>query len=88
MLFRSTEFVTSANATTDALSGPIGTIKSALSDVVTELNALVGQPVEVILASVDGTVEVTVQELGQIVAGLITVGSFCALCVGLVNNAF
>ena len=67
---------------------PIGTIKSALSDVVTELNALVGQPVEVILASVDGTVEVTVQELGQIVAGLITVGSFCALRVGLANNAF
>ena len=60
----------------DACAGPIGEIKDLLTGTVTGLQALVGQPLEVILASVDGTAQVTVAELGVIVGNLVTVSCF------------
>ncbi|KAI0699792.1 hypothetical protein C8T65DRAFT_709876 [Cerioporus squamosus] len=57
------KFVTSQNATVEAVSGPIGEIKDILT----------GAPVEVILASVEGTAQITVEELGKLVATLVVV---------------
>ncbi|TFK82732.1 hypothetical protein K466DRAFT_499768 [Polyporus arcularius HHB13444] len=67
------KFVTSQNATVEAVSGPIGEIKDILTGAVTSLEALVGQPAEVILASVEGTAQITVEELGKLVATLVVV---------------
>jgi hypothetical protein len=65
------KFVTAQNMTVDCLAGPIGEIKDILVGSVTSLKFLVGQPAEVILLSVEGTVQITVAELGRIVAGVV-----------------
>ena len=57
-----------------AVIGPIvSDIKDIVSGAIGEVNKLVGQPVEVILASADGTAQVTVQELAQIISTLLHV---------------
>ena len=59
--------------TVEAVTAQVDTIKTALGATVTSLQGLVGEPIEVILASVDGTAQVTDVELGKVVAGLVTV---------------
>ena len=49
----------------------VNDIKGVLNTAVSEVNALVNQPVATILASVDGTAQITVQELAQLVADLL-----------------
>ena len=67
--------MTAQNATVDALTPHINDIKTILTGTLSSLQALVGQPTEVILASVEGTAVITVEELGHVVAGLTTVSS-------------
>ena len=61
--------------TVEAVTAQVDIIKTVLGATVTSLQGLVGEPIEVILASVDGTAQVTVAELGKVVAGLVTVSS-------------
>ena len=65
--------MTAANCTLEVVSVPLGEVKTILTGAVTSLHALVGQPVEVILASVDGTVQLAAHELATIVAAVLTV---------------
>ncbi|KAI0683520.1 hypothetical protein C8Q76DRAFT_804160 [Earliella scabrosa] len=67
------KFVTAANCTLEVVSVPLGEVKTILTGAVTSLHALVGQPVEVILRSVEGTAQITVKELGHLVAGVVII---------------
>lgn len=46
-------------------------VKAVLSDTVSALNLLVGQPVEVILLTVDGTAKVVLADVANLLAGLL-----------------
>ena len=54
----------------------VADIKVAIAAAVVKVNALVGQPAEVVLASVDGKVVVSVSELAQIIAAVLCVRDF------------
>ena len=69
--------MTAQNPTVDALTPHINDIKTILTGTLSSLQALVGQPTEVILASVEGTAVITVEELGKLVAGVVVVRFFC-----------
>ncbi|PIL27155.1 hypothetical protein GSI_10296 [Ganoderma sinense ZZ0214-1] len=64
-------FITTANATVEAVTGPANEIISILGGAVVDLKALVGLDASVILASVDGTVAVTVDVLAGLLAHVI-----------------
>ncbi|OSC98845.1 hypothetical protein PYCCODRAFT_903408 [Trametes coccinea BRFM310] len=66
------KFATKQNATADALGGPIGEIKTILTNTVSLVQGLAGKPIEDILVSVDGTAKLTAAELAPILAGVIT----------------
>ncbi|KAI0367263.1 hypothetical protein BV20DRAFT_1037777 [Pilatotrama ljubarskyi] len=66
------KFVTKQNATVAAVTGPVNEIKTALTNAVSLVQGLAGQPIEVILASVDGTGKLAVDEVATILAALIT----------------
>ena len=57
----------------EALTPIVNDLKSILSDAIVEVNKLVGQPTEIILATVDGTAQITVVELAELLGGLIVV---------------
>ncbi|KAI1792215.1 hypothetical protein LXA43DRAFT_1181135 [Ganoderma leucocontextum] len=63
--------VTAANATVDAVTGPANEIVSILGGAVIDLKALIGLDADIILASVDGTVAVTVDVLAGLVAHVV-----------------
>ncbi|EPQ51455.1 hypothetical protein GLOTRDRAFT_140907 [Gloeophyllum trabeum ATCC 11539] len=71
-LVQQIQFIKADNATVDALTPVVQGIEGILKGVVPELQTLVGQPVEVILASVTGTAQVTVGEVAQLVANILT----------------
>ncbi|OBZ78248.1 hypothetical protein A0H81_01757 [Grifola frondosa] len=66
-------FITQANATVEVLTPIVTNIKVILTGALVEINGLVGQPAEIILASVDGTAKVTVVELANIISGLLII---------------
>ncbi|KZT18732.1 hypothetical protein NEOLEDRAFT_1152413 [Neolentinus lepideus HHB14362 ss-1] len=66
------QFCNAQNATVNVLTPIIQTLSSTLEDVVPELQALVGQPIDVILASTTGTAQVTVGEVAHLVANILT----------------
>ncbi|KAH9936803.1 uncharacterized protein BXZ73DRAFT_89303 [Epithele typhae] len=67
------KFVTAENCTVQALTAPVHDIQTILLGTVAELKELVGQPVDIILASVEGTAQITVEELAHIICGLLTI---------------
>ncbi|PSR76222.1 hypothetical protein EW026_g5800 [Hermanssonia centrifuga] len=64
-------YITASNCTVSALTPLVGQLKGALSDAVGEVNKLVGQPAEIILATVDGAAQITVIELAQLISTLV-----------------
>ncbi|TFK50534.1 hypothetical protein OE88DRAFT_1661001 [Heliocybe sulcata] len=66
------QFCTVENATVEILTPIVQTLTSTLEEIVPELQALVGQPIEVILASVTGTAQLTVAEVATLVANILT----------------
>ena len=78
------DYITSSNCTVEALTPLVVDIKTIISGAIVEVNKLVGQPVEIILATVDGTAQITVHELAVLVANLIVVRVFFVL--GLKNK--
>ena len=69
------DYITAQNCTVEALTPLVNELKTIISGAIGEVNKLVGQPAEVILASVDGTAQITVQELGQLIATLVVVST-------------
>lgn len=67
------EYLKQSNATIDVITPIVNNIKGVLGGALGDVNGLVGQSTSVILATVDGTAQVTVTELAQIIAGLMTV---------------
>lgn len=65
--------MTSANATVDVITPIVGGLKAAISTSMVEIQTLVGQPAEIVLASVDGTAQVTVEVLVGLIATLFIV---------------
>ncbi|KAH8113588.1 hypothetical protein DFH11DRAFT_1599610 [Phellopilus nigrolimitatus] len=70
--------LTSQNATTETITPILKDVVSVIGDAVTDLKALVGQPISVILCSADGTAQVAV----SVIAGLLA-DVLCALCTAL-----
>lgn len=65
------QFIVAGNATVDAVGPILVDVKAVLSDTVSALNLLVGQPVEVILLTVDGTAKVVLADVANLLAGLL-----------------
>ncbi|TBU57308.1 hypothetical protein BD310DRAFT_562519 [Dichomitus squalens] len=72
-------FITAQNATANNIQGPVHEIVDTLTGAVTALKGLVGQDVSVILASTEGTVLVTVDEVAHLVAGVLVFKSVGAV---------
>ena len=51
----------------------MGEITSTIASSIVEVQGLIGQPAEVILATVDGTAQIAVKDLAQLVADLLIV---------------
>ena len=66
-------FLTADNATTDVISPILTDVVNLVDEALSSVKLLVGQPVDVILKSVDGTVTVTLVEVAQLLAGVLTV---------------
>ena len=73
MANRKIDYIKAENCTSEVLTPIVADIKVAISGAIVEVNALIGQPAAVILASVNGGVIVTVSELAALVAGLLCV---------------
>lgn len=67
------EFITSENATVEAINPIVDQIKTIINGAIDDVNTLAGQPVEVILAAVEGTAQISTQELAKLVADLLNV---------------
>ncbi|KAG1736682.1 uncharacterized protein EDB91DRAFT_1083344 [Suillus paluster] len=65
-------YLTPDNATVAAISPVVAQIKTQLTGAVSQLQALVGQDSSVIIASVDGTVPLTVAALATLIADVLT----------------
>ena len=57
----------------DTIKPIVGEITTAISASIVDVTALIGQPAEVIMATVDGTAQIAVAELATLVADLIVV---------------
>ncbi|KAH7923042.1 hypothetical protein BV22DRAFT_611664 [Leucogyrophana mollusca] len=66
-------FITPANATAAEITPIIGQIKDCLLTATVSLKALVGLELSVILAPVEGTVQLTVAEVAKLVGGVLCV---------------
>ncbi|TFY77768.1 hypothetical protein EWM64_g6244 [Hericium alpestre] len=66
-------FIVTGNATQEVLGPIVDDIKSIIQDAVSTLNTLVGKPVDEILVSVDGTVKLTLGDVAELVAGVLTI---------------
>ena len=62
------EYIKSENATLEVIEPVVVNIKGVIAGAVVEVQGLMGQAQDVILAPVTGTVAVTVAELAQIIA--------------------
>lgn len=85
------QFITPQNCTVDVLTPVVNDIKTILGTAVSEVNALVGKDVATILANVDGTAQVTVQELAKLVADLVNLvfaalGAVLAVAGGAIGD--
>ncbi|KAA1477928.1 hypothetical protein DENSPDRAFT_845106 [Dentipellis sp. KUC8613] len=65
-------FIVAGNATEQALGPIVNDVKSTVQDAVNALNVLVGQPVDALLKTVDGTAQIAVGDLAKLVAGILT----------------
>ncbi|TFY68095.1 hypothetical protein EVG20_g3694 [Dentipellis fragilis] len=65
-------FIVAGNATEQALGPIVNDVKSVVQDAVNALNILVGQPVDALLKTVDGTAQIAVGDLAKLVAGILT----------------
>ena len=68
--------LTSQNATKATVEPLLQQVVDIVGAAVSDIKKLVGSPVAVILASVDGTVQVTVQDVAQLLANILTVSDF------------
>lgn len=66
-------YATPENATQAVLTPIVGDISSAVSGAVTSLNLLVGQPTEVIMASVDGTTILAASDIATLLSVVVNV---------------
>ncbi|KAN0082748.1 hypothetical protein V8E55_008543 [Tylopilus felleus] len=66
-------YATSENATQATLTPIIGDINTAVTGAVSNLNLLVGQPIDVILASVDGTTVLAASDIAALLATVVNV---------------
>ena len=66
------EFINTQNCTVDAITPVVNDIKGILGDAVTQVNALVGQSADDILAGVDGVAKITVTDLAKLLGDLLT----------------
>ncbi|KAI0634916.1 hypothetical protein C8Q77DRAFT_1072289 [Trametes polyzona] len=81
------KFATKQNATAEHLSAPVDGIKNVLTTTATRIHGLGGHPIEIILASLDGTLILTVHEVARILAAVLilvfdAVGAVLALLGG------
>lgn len=67
------DYVNKQNATVDALTPLVSQLRTILGDALNDILSLSGEANTVILAPVEGAVLVTVAELAQLIAGLLTV---------------
>ena len=67
------DHITPANCTVQTLTPIVAGIKAEISNAIIDVQALIGQPAAVILARVDGSAQVTVTELAQLIGGLLIV---------------
>lgn len=74
-LIFSTEFLTKANATVEVITPILTDVVEVIGGAVADLKLLVGAEVAVILASVDGTVQVTVTVIAQLLAEILCVSA-------------
>ena len=72
-LIFSAEFLTKANATVEVITPILTDIVEVVGGAVADLKLLVGAEVSFILASVDGTVQVTVTVIAQLLAEILCV---------------
>lgn len=68
-----TEALVAADVTVDAITPLVKGITGVLVDATAEINLLVGAEADVILASADGSAQVTVTVVAQLIAALIVV---------------
>ncbi|EMD36152.1 hypothetical protein CERSUDRAFT_115123 [Gelatoporia subvermispora B] len=66
------KYVNKQNATLEVIEPVVVNIKGVFAEAVVEVQGLMGQSQDVILAPITGAVAITVTELAQIVAGLLT----------------
>ncbi|KIJ60151.1 hypothetical protein HYDPIDRAFT_32571 [Hydnomerulius pinastri MD-312] len=64
-------YATPDNATSDVLTPIIGSISSSVTDAVSSLNLLVGQPTSVIMASVDGTTTLDTTDISDLLSSVV-----------------
>ncbi|GJE93628.1 hypothetical protein PsYK624_097880 [Phanerochaete sordida] len=65
------KYITASNCTLDVLRPIMGEITTTISASIVEVQGLIGQPAEVILATVDGTAQIAISDLAQLVADLL-----------------
>lgn len=67
--------LTSQNATKATVEPLLQQVVDIVGTAVSDIKKLAGSPVAVILASVDATVQVTVQDVAQLLANILTVSA-------------
>lgn len=77
-----TEALVAADVTVDVVTPIVQGITGVLVDATAEINLLVGADAEVILASADGSAQVTVTVIAQLIAALIVVSPLLYLYGG------
>lgn len=68
-----TEALTAAEVTVDALTPIVSGITGIIVDATAKVNALVGVEVDVILATADGSAQITVGAMAQLLSALMVV---------------
>ncbi|KAI0338314.1 hypothetical protein BDW22DRAFT_1348465 [Trametopsis cervina] len=64
------ESIATVNATIEILTPILDDLKTVINGAIEDVHALTGKPLNIILATVDGTATVTVAELAQVLGGL------------------
>ncbi|OCH84322.1 hypothetical protein OBBRIDRAFT_741784 [Obba rivulosa] len=82
------KYINKQNATLEVIEPVVTNIKGVFASAVVEVQGLMGLSADVILAPVTGTVAVTVAELAQIIAGLLTlVFEVVGVVLGVVDSS-
>lgn len=79
--------LTAAECTIDVLTPIVADIKGVIAEATVKVNALVGQEKAIVMATVDGTAEITVAALAQLVAALVIVSTLLSPIVRLLLSS-